>query len=164
MLVKKYGNRRMYDTEASRYITIGELTDRIQRGADATIVDARTGDDITQQTLTQVMMEGRKGAHFLPTPLLHQLIRLGDDALAEFLGRYVTFALEMYLQAKQGAQAFNPFAGFNPFSSNSFFRGFGAGGAPPPAPALALAPAQADVESLKRELDALKRSLRKGKK
>ena len=160
MLVKKYGNRRMYDTEASRYITIGELTDRIQRGADATIVDAKTGEDITQQTLTQVMMEGRKGAHFLPTPLLHQLIRLGDDALAEFLGRYVTFALEMYLQAKQGAQAFNPFAGFNPFSPTSYFRGFGSGAPAPVAPA----PAQADVESLKRELDELKRSLRKGKK
>ena len=160
MLVKKYSNRRLYDTEASRYITIGELTDRIQRGAEATIVDAKTGEDLTQSTLTQVIIDGRRAGHLLPVALLHQLIRLGDDALAEFLGRYVTFALEMYLQAKQGAQTFNPFAGFNPFSSNSFFRGFG-GGSPPPATAPA---PQADVESLKRELDELKRSLRKRKK
>jgi polyhydroxyalkanoate synthesis repressor PhaR len=161
MLVKKYGNRRLYDTEASRYITLGELTDRIQRGADATVVDAKTGVDLTQATLTQVIIEGRRAGHLLPTALLHQLIRLGDDALAEFLGRYVTFALEMYLQAKQGAQTFNPFGGFNPFSSGAFLRGFGSGAAPvtqaPP-------PAQADVDSLKRELDALKRSLRKRKK
>lgn len=160
MLVKKYPNRRLYDTEASRYITIGELTDRIQRGAEATVIDARTGADLTQSTLTQVIIEGRGAGHLLPTPLLHQLIRLGDDALAEFLGRYVTFALEMYVQAKQGAQSLNPFAGFNPFSSNSFFRGFSGGNVAPPA-----APApQSDVESLKRELDALKRSLRKRKK
>ena len=163
MLVKKYSNRRMYDTEASRYITIGELTDRIQRGAEATIVDAKTGDDITQTTLTQVIIEGRRAGHLLPTPLLHQLIRLGDDALAEFLGRYVTLALEMYLQARQGAQSFgsmNPFAAFNPFSSSNFFRPFSGGTAPTPAPA---APT-ADIESLKRELDALKKSLRKSKR
>ena len=160
MLVKKYGNRRMYDTESSRYITIGELTDRIQRGAEATVVDAKTGEDLTQATLTQVIIEGRRAGHLLPVPLLHQLIRLGDDALAEFLGRYVTFALEMYIQAKQGAQAFNPFAGFNPFSSSSFFRGF-SGGAPAAAAPL---PPQTDVESLKRELDELKRSLRKKRK
>jgi polyhydroxyalkanoate synthesis repressor PhaR len=162
MLVKKYGNRRLYDTETSRYITINELTERIQRGAEATIVDAKTGDDLTQQTLTQVIIEGRKAGHLLPTALLHQLIRLGDDALAEFLGRYVTFALEMYLQAKQGAQAFNPFAGFNPFSPSSYFRGF-TGGAPAAVPAPPAAPS-ADVESLKRELDALKKSLRKSKR
>ena len=156
MLVKKYPNRRLYDTEASRYITIGELTQRIQSGAEATIIDARTGADLTQATLTQVIIEGRGAGRLLPSPLLHQLVRLGDDALAEFFGRYVTFALEMYLQARQGAQAFsplNPFASFNPFSSNSFFRSN-----PPPLP-----PAT-DVEHLKRELDALKRTLRKKKK
>src|SRR4051812_21764778 len=57
MLVKKYSNRRLYDTEASRYITIGELTDHIQRGAEVTIVDAKTGVDLTQVTLTQVIVE-----------------------------------------------------------------------------------------------------------
>ncbi len=163
MIVKKYGNRRLYDTDASRYITIGELTDHIQRGAEVTVLDAKTGQDLTQVTLTQVIIEGRRAGHLLPTPLLHQLIRLGDDALAEFLGRYVTAALEMYLQAKQSAQAFapmNPFASFNPFAGGGFLRAFGDGKRPPPP---AAAPTT-DVESLKRELDALKKSLRKRKK
>jgi len=163
MIVKKYGNRRLYDTESSRYITIGELTDRIQRGADVTVLDAKTGQDLTQVTLTQVIIEGRRAGHLLPTPLLHQLIRLGDDALAEFLGRYVTAALEMYLQAKQSAQAFsplNPFASFNPFAGGGLLRGFG-NPAKPPAPAPA---PPTDVENLRRELDELKRSLRKRRK
>ena len=163
MLVKKYGNRRLYDTDASRYITIGELTDHIQRGAEVTVLDAKTGQDLTQVTLTQVIIEGRRAGHLLPTPLLHQLIRLGDDALAEFLGRYVTAALEMYLQAKQSAQAFapmNPFAGFNPFSGGNLLRAFGGGkkaAAPAPAPTT-------DVADLRRELDELKKSLRKRRK
>lgn len=164
MLVKKYSNRRLYDTDASRYITIGELTDRIQRGAEAQIVDARTGEDLTQATLTQVIIEGRRAGHLLPAPLLHQLIRLGDDALAEFFGKYVSFALDVYLQAKQGAQSFSPlsaFSAFNPFGSGSFFRPFSQGQA---APALPAAPAATSVEELKRELDELKRSLRKGRK
>ena len=163
MIVKKYGNRRLYDTEASRYITIGELTDRIQRGAEVSVVDAKSGEDLTQATLTQVIVENRGAGHLLPVPLLHQLIRLGDDALADFLGRYVTAALEMYLQARQTAQSFapmNPFAAFNPFSSGGFLGAFGGGNkSPAPAPA-----ASSDVAELKRELDELKKSLKKRKK
>jgi polyhydroxyalkanoate synthesis repressor PhaR len=99
MLVKKYSNRRLYDTEESRYITLDELAEKIRAGADARIVDASSGADLTQTTLTQIILEGDAG-HLLPVPLLLQLIRLGDDALAEFFGRYVGFALEMYLAAK----------------------------------------------------------------
>lgn len=163
MIVKKYGNRRLYDTESSRYITIGELTDHIQRGADVTVLDAKTGQDLTQVTLTQVIVENRRAGHLLPSPLLHQLIRLGDDALAEFLGRYVTAALEMYLQARQSASAFapmNPFAAFNPFAGGNLLRAFGGGKkAAPPAP-----PPATDFENLKREFDELKKSLRKRKR
>lgn len=157
MIVKKYGNRRLYDTEASRYITLAELTQRIQSGIEVTVVDAKSGEDLTAGTLTQVIVEGRGASKLLPVPLLHQLIRLGDDALAEFFGRYVTAALEMYLQAKQGAQAFaplNPFAAFNPFAGFRAFTGAGKEKAPPPPP-------PTDVEMLKRELDELKRSLKR---
>ncbi len=163
MIVKKYGNRRLYDTEASRYITLSELTGHIQGGTDVTVMDAKTGQDLTQATLTQVIIESRRVGQLLPSALLHQLIRLEDDALAEFLGRYVTAALQMYLQAKQSAQAFspmNPFSAFNPFAGGSFFRGFG-GSAAPPSP---IPEPVTDVQSLKRELDALKRSLRKRRK
>ena len=161
MLVKKYGNRRLYDTEASRYITQDELAQKIRLGSDVTVVDAKTGQDLTQSTLTQLIIEGRGAGAFLPVGLLHQLIRLGDDALAEFFNRYVQLALEMYLQVKSGASSlgpFNPFAALNPFAGALMRQLSPAAAAPAPA-APAAAP-DADVEAIKRELEELKRSLR----
>jgi polyhydroxyalkanoate synthesis repressor PhaR len=189
MLVKKYGNRRLYDTEDSRYITLEELADKVRAGADARVVDARTGEDLTQVTLTQIILESRGAARLLPVPLLLQLIRLGDEALAEFLGRYMSATLELYLQARQGAQQvsqYNPLA-LLPFTSTSTLaRLLGgltgwtggtpppappppASAAPPPPPAPAAAPAAAavtpasssDVAALREELEELKRSLRR---
>jgi polyhydroxyalkanoate synthesis repressor PhaR len=163
MLVKKYGNRRLYDTEDSRYVRLGELADKIRRGSDVHVVDAKTNADLTSETLAQIIFEDRHAARLLPAPLLQQMIRMGDDALAEFLGRYLTWALEMYLQARQGASAFSPFTAFTRLASP--FVGF-----PPPArpvPTAAQEPSgaaparDADVAELRRELDALKRSLRK---
>ena len=104
-IIKKYGNRRLYDTGDSRYVTLDELAAKIRGGTDVRVVDAQTGDDLTQATLTQMILESRSAARLLPAPLLLQLVRLDDDSLAEFFGRYVSTALEMYLQAKRGVQA-----------------------------------------------------------
>ena len=106
--IKKYGNRRLYDTEESRYITQEELATSVRKGIDVVVIDAKTGDDLTQMTLTQILLESRNGSRLFPTPLLFKLVRLGDDSLAEFSGRYVSWALEVYLQAKQGAAAIAP--------------------------------------------------------
>jgi polyhydroxyalkanoate synthesis repressor PhaR len=179
MLVKKYGNRRLYDTEASRYITLEDLTAAIRDGAEARVVDAKTGQDLTQETLTQIIMEGRGGDRILPAQLLHQLIRLGDDALADFLGRYVQAALELYLTAKKTTQAFmpfNPLVALTQFANNTPFfspnavtpRGFDGGWnqqstTPVPVPSVASPPPN-DVEQLRKELDELKGMLRKRKK
>src|SRR5262245_46762004 len=65
MLVKKYTNRRLYDTEESRYITLEELAEKIRAGDDASVIDARTGEDLTQATLTQIIMESRGAARIL---------------------------------------------------------------------------------------------------
>jgi polyhydroxyalkanoate synthesis repressor PhaR len=119
-LIKKYGNRRLYDTGESRYITLEELSRKIQEGTDVRVVDAKTGEDLTQSTLTQIIIEGRGAARMLPVPLLMQLIRLGDDSLAEFFGRYVTDALSVYLEIKRGASAV---ARFNPFAAVPFAAG-----------------------------------------
>ena len=108
LVIKKYPNRRLYDTSESRYITLEDLADRIKAGSDVLVQDATTGADLTQATLTQIVLESRNGARLLPVPLLLRLIRLGDEALAEFLGRYVSWALEMYVQARQGARALMP--------------------------------------------------------
>ncbi|MBA3541803.1 MAG: hypothetical protein H0T79_19470, partial [Deltaproteobacteria bacterium] len=113
ILIKKYGNRRLYDTGDSRYVTQEELAAKIRSGADIRVVDAQTGEDLTQTTLTQIVLEAGNAAKFLPVQLLTQMIRLSDDALAEFFSRYVTGALDLYLQAKRGAQslsAYNPLA------------------------------------------------------
>jgi polyhydroxyalkanoate synthesis repressor PhaR len=108
LVVKKYPNRRLYDTAQSRYITLEDLADRIKAGSDVLVQDATTGVDLTQATLTQIILESRGGAKLLPVPLLLRLIRLGDEALAEFFGRYVSWALELYVQARQGARALMP--------------------------------------------------------
>jgi len=113
IVVKKYGNRRLYDTGDSRYLTLEELATKIRSGADVRVVDAQTGEDLTQATLTQLVLEIGNAAKFLPVQLLVQMIRLSDDALAEFFSRYVTGALDMYMQAKRGVQslaAYSPLA------------------------------------------------------
>lgn len=169
--VKKYGNRRLYDTEESRYITLEELAGKVQGGAEVRVVDAKSGEDLTQSTLVQIIMESRGAARLLPVPLLTQLIRLSNDALAEFLGRYLAGALELYLQARSGAQAlapYNPFATV-PFSAADALARLMGGVMPgwtrqgqPAAPAAPQQPpAGDDVAKLRRELDELKQSLRK---
>lgn len=164
IVVKKYSNRRLYDTGDSRYITLEELADKIRAGADVRVVDAKTDEDLTQSTLAQIILESRGASRLLPIPLLTQLIRMGDDALAEFMGRYVSAALEMYVQMKQGAQAMSP---WNPFASipfvagNAFARMFTGGAAPSPAPPPpAPAGGSSEVAELRRELEELKAALR----
>jgi polyhydroxyalkanoate synthesis repressor PhaR len=160
-VIKKYGNRRLYDAESSRYVTLAEVADKIRGGNEVRVVDAKSGADLTQQTLTQVIMEDRNAAQLLPAALLHQLIRMGDDALADFLGQYVTRALELYLHARQGVSAvgaFNPFApsfGTEPFGA--FFSDRGNAPARPPP----VGQVSRELEELRREVDALKKTVRK---
>jgi polyhydroxyalkanoate synthesis repressor PhaR len=183
VIVKKYSNRRLYDTEGSSYITLEELAEKIRAGADVKVLDAKTNDDLTQVTLTQIILESRGAARLLPVPLLLQLIRMGDDALAEFFGRFLSTSLELYFQARQGAQAitpYNPFANVPFAATNALARllmngasslgGWGEGSTaahqpPPPPPAAPQQGAPAaggfDIASLKRELDELKRSLKR---
>jgi polyhydroxyalkanoate synthesis repressor PhaR len=190
VLIKKYGNRRLYDTGDSRYVTLDELAAKIRSGSDLRVVDAQTGEDLTQGTLTQIVLETGHAAKFLPVQLLTQMIRLSDDALAEFFSRYVTGALDMYLSAKRGVQAiaaYNPLAQIPVAASDALARMWMAGPfggyqpgyqpgyvAPPPpgypavpAPAEAVEPAEPaaannhdDVAAMRRELDELKGMLR----
>jgi polyhydroxyalkanoate synthesis repressor PhaR len=164
MIIKKYGNRRLYDTEHSRYITLEELTELIRGGEVVEIVDAKTGDDLTQPTLTQVIFEQRAGAAMLPVPLLHQMIRLGDDLLGEFFGRYLQGALELYLRARSGMQtmgAMNPFTMLSGWANGPYMNQ--PNYPPPPAPA-PMPAADPEVARLRREMEELKKSLGKRKK
>lgn len=168
MLVKKYTNRRLYDTESSRYVTLEELADRVRAGADLQVVDAKTGEDLTQSTLAQIILESRGASKLLPVPLLLQLVRMGDDHLADFFGVYLANALELYLTVRRGTRALSPLYEMGPmsFAQSAFARmfqsagGWGAPATPPPAQE---APRQDDIAALRRELDELKRSIRKKK-
>jgi polyhydroxyalkanoate synthesis repressor PhaR len=180
ILVKKYGNRRLYDTQASSYITLDELEAIIRRGDDVRVIDAKTSEDLTQATLAQIILEGGRAGRLLPVPLLFQLIRMSDEALAEFMGRYMSATLEMYLEAKRGAQSMAPYMPMAtmPFqAANALARMFlGAGQAispdHAPLPAKTSAPAPEpepdrtgiEVAALRRELDELKASLGGGKR
>jgi len=70
VLVKKYGNRRLYDTDQSRYITLEELAESVRQGKEVRVVDAKTGDDLTTATLAQIIVEGRGAGRLLPQALL----------------------------------------------------------------------------------------------
>ena len=162
MIVKKYGNRRLYDTSDSRYITLEELAEKVRQGEEVRVVDAKSNEDLTAVTLTQILVEGRGAARLLPVPLLIQLVRLGDDALAEFLGQYVRWALEIYLNAKQSSRQFapyNPLAGAPFGAADAFMRLFGVV-RPEPAPPPPV-PAGNEVAELRRELEELKRTVKK---
>ena len=116
MIIKKYSNRRLYDPSESRYVTLEEVAGKIQKGNNIQVIDAKSGKDLTQGTLAQIIMESRGAAKLLPVPLLVQLIRLEDDALTEFFSNYLSWALEVYVRSKQGLQTL---ASFNPFSKVS---------------------------------------------
>ncbi|MFT7621125.1 MAG: polyhydroxyalkanoate synthesis repressor PhaR [Myxococcota bacterium] len=116
-VIKKYSNRRLYDTEQSRYITLDELSHTIREGRDVQVVDVKSGQDLTQGTLTQIIMESRGAAKLLPSSLLMQLIRMEDEDLAEFLTRYIAAALELYQTARRSADRVAP---FNPFAEVPF--------------------------------------------
>lgn len=82
-LIKRYESRKLYDTEESRYVSLEEIAAWIREGQEVRVVDNATGGDATPQTLTQIILdEGRKGTSFLPSELLHELVRMGERAVA----------------------------------------------------------------------------------
>lgn len=82
-LIKRYGSRKLYDTEESRYVSLDELAGWIRSGQQIRVIDNKTSDDVTSQTLTQIISEeGRKGTALLPNEMLHELIRIGEQAVS----------------------------------------------------------------------------------
>ena len=178
--IKKYSNRRLYDTDESRYVTLEELTRKIRAGVDVRVVDAKTDADLTQATLVQILMEEGGAAKLLPNRLLLQMVRLGDDVLGEFFGSYLGQVLEFYVQARGGLQAmpWNPFA-LMPFGGPAgMARLFGgavpqgpsaspaAPQPPPPAepPAAGANSTEEEMSRLRKEIEGLKRALRPRKR
>ncbi len=103
VVVKKYANRRLYNTESSSYITLDNLADMVRAGRDFVVYDARSGEDITRSVLTQIIVEEEnKGRALLPTAFLRQLIGFYGDSLGGMVPRYLEQTMSAI--ARQQAQ------------------------------------------------------------
>ena len=101
LILKKYANRRLYDTRQSCYVTLGEVAKQIRGGQEVQVLDAKTKEDVTSFILTQILLEEAKNKQFLlPPPLLHLMIQYGDNVLLEFFENHLQQAIQSYLSYK----------------------------------------------------------------
>ncbi|NOY68919.1 MAG: transcriptional regulator [Deltaproteobacteria bacterium] len=102
IILKKYSNRRLYDTVQSAYVTLNDVSDMVKQGQWVEVTDVKSGEDVTAFTLTQIIMEEAKNKNaLLPVPLLHLIIRYGETLLADFFGKYLEKMVRSYLSYKQ---------------------------------------------------------------
>lgn len=105
ILIKKYGNRRLYDTAGSRYVNLDDLAAHIRAGREVRVVDAKTGQDLTRVVLTQIITEDAKDKPTgLPLELLRQLIMASDEVRQEFLMWYLKSAFDTYQKLQDTVQ------------------------------------------------------------
>ena len=101
-VIKKYPNRRLYDTEISSYITIEDVRQLIVEGEDFEVRDAKSGEDLTRQVLLQIIAEHEQdGEPMLSTQLLSQIIRFYGDSLQGFMGNYLERSMQTFLEQQQ---------------------------------------------------------------
>jgi polyhydroxyalkanoate synthesis repressor PhaR len=116
--IKKYANRRLYNTESSSYITLEHLAQMTREGRDFKVVDAKTEEDITHNILTQIIMEEEnRGQTMLPVSFLRQLISLYGDSMQSMVPQYLEASMDafrrnqsQFRQAMEGAFSGSPFA------------------------------------------------------
>ncbi|UUL83881.1 polyhydroxyalkanoate synthesis repressor PhaR [Sphingomonas qomolangmaensis] len=175
VIVKKYANRRLYNTETSSYITLEHLAVMTREGRDFKVVDARSDEDITHNVLTQIIMEeeSRGGQTMLPVSFLRQLISLYGDSMQAMVPGYLEASMdsfsrnqEQFKSAVEGAFAHSPFAEIAKRNMEMFeaataaFKSAGVvPGAAPVAAGAAAAPAATASASKDDEIAALKSQL-----
>lgn len=104
VLLKKYSNRRLYDTEKSAYVTLAQVAGLIKAGREVEVTDAETGEDVTAFILTQIVFEeAKRKTVLLPASLLYLIIRYGETVLSEFFEKYLEQTLQSYLTYKSAA-------------------------------------------------------------
>ena len=102
VVVKKYANRRLYNTESSSYITLDTLADMVRAGRDFVVYDAKSGEDITRSVLTQIIVEEEsRGRNLLPTSFLRQLIGFYGDSLQSIVPRYLEEAMGSFARQQE---------------------------------------------------------------
>ena len=102
VVIKKYANRRLYNTQTSSYVTLDHLAQMVKEGTEFEVHDARTGDDITRSVLTQIIFEEEaKGQNLLPIRFLRQLIRFYGDSLQAFVPGYLDLSMESFTKNQE---------------------------------------------------------------
>ncbi len=123
IVIKKYANRRLYNTGSSSYVTLEDLSELVKSGDDFVVYDAKTGEDITRPVLTQIIFEAENsatGQNLLPIQFLRQLIRLYGDQMQSFVPSYLEMSLDAFSKQQermreQMAGAFGATPGFGLF-------------------------------------------------
>ncbi len=182
--IKKYANRRLYNTGTSTYVTLEDLAVMVKEGQDFLVYDAKTGDDITRSVLAQIIFEqeGKEGQSMLPIAFLRQLIRFYGDSMQMLVPRYLEMSIDSLTQEQEklrgqlrtafgGALPFGPledqmrrnmemfqrtFSMFTPFARNA------AGQATQGEPEKPKAPAGSgvgDFDELKRQMEEMQKRL-----
>jgi polyhydroxyalkanoate synthesis repressor PhaR len=127
VVIKKYANRRLYNTETSTYVTLDDLAAMVKSERDFVVFDAKTGDDLTHSVLTQIIVdqEHQKGTEtLLPIPFLRQLIRFYGASIERFVPSYLQISLETLAKEqerfrKQFAGAFTPAGAFEAYQEQA---------------------------------------------
>jgi len=156
--IKKYANRRLYDTESSAYITLDRLAQMVREGREFEVVDAKTGEDITRQVLTQIIVdeEARGGETMLPINFLKQLIGLYGNSMQNFVPQYLEAAMDSFQRNQSavrdafGGNVLADIAKRNMAMFEDAAQAFGGGSKKG-----AAKPSGSDVDELKAELAAL---------
>lgn len=123
IVIKKYANRRLYNTQTSSYVTLDLLCQMVKDGVDFVVRDAKTGEDITHSVLTQIMFEEEtKGANLLPIRFLRQLIGFYGDRLESLVPSYLEMSMESFSHnqekmREQLTSAFDPGNAFKQFET-----------------------------------------------
>ena len=161
VVIRKYPNRRLYDTSSRRYVNLDDLAALIRQGTEIQVLDAKTGEDLTRVILTQIIVEDAKGQPTgLPLELLRQLIMASDRAGQEFIMWYLKSAFDAYGKVQEAVEtrlgdvrsaAMSPFQMVRNLLT-------GQTASPPPAP-----PAETELEQLRRRVAELEARAEKPK-
>ena len=160
-VIKRYSNRKLYDTQESRYVTLEEIEEMIRAGREISVVDATSGEDLTSVTLTQIILENERNRRAnLPSAFLHQLIKHGE-AWQDFVQRTMRSSLEGFVSSQRDMERvfreWSMRAGWGPVT--------GTAAAAPTTPASSEpkrdgGTPEAEAEKLREEMSALRDRLR----
>ena len=185
VVIKKYANRRLYNTATSTYVTLDDLASMVKAGTDFVVYDAKTGEDITRSVLTQIIFEEEnKGTNLLPINFLRQLIRFYGDSMQAFVPGFLELSLDslgkeqekfrsqmmeslggdpfkaMQEHAQRNMALFNDaMRVFNPFAAAMGQQGGQNKGPAAPAPSAQGASSKDELQALKEQLAAMQKKI-----